>query len=77
MKREEFFNLIISRCALEEKENITIETPTKTADWDSLDVITLLSLFKQYCNKIISIERLEKCTSFSDILDLASDKYEE
>ncbi len=76
MRREDFFNLIITRCALEDKESITPETQTKITQWDSLDVITLLSLFKQYCNMTVSIDTLEQCNSFNDILDLAGNKYE-
>ena len=77
MKREEFFNAITSSCDFDEMEDITPESPTRISDWDSLDVITLLSLFKQKFGMTVSVQDLQKCNSFSDILDFASEKYEE
>ena len=76
MKRIDFFNKIKSKCEFEDMGDVQPDTDTDTSDWDSLDVITLLSLFKQELGMTVSVNDLEDCKSFNDILDLASDKYE-
>ncbi|MCR5260452.1 MAG: acyl carrier protein [Candidatus Gastranaerophilales bacterium] len=77
MKREDFFNLITSKCDLEDMGDVTPDTSTQISDWDSLDVITLLSLFKQEFKMTVNVNDLQNCSSFNDILDFAGDKYDE
>lgn len=74
MKREEFFDLILSKCDMEDISNP--QDSINFDDIDSLDVITILSLFKQNFDISVKVEQLQNCSSMDDILDLAGNKYE-
>lgn len=77
MKRNDFLNLLIQECDLDCAEVITEETVLRELeDWDSLSLITVLSLIKVKFDINITIMELKGCNTFKDILDLAVDEYE-
>ena len=73
MNKTDFLNLIISKCNIDEDitENTLLED---CEDWDSLAIITTLSLFKANFGKAPNVEKMQNCKTFKDILDLTDEK---
>lgn len=76
MKREEFLNLIINKCDIEETGINESTVLGDLEEWDSLSFITLLALFKNNFGFSPDINALKECKTFGEILDFAGDKYE-
>jgi acyl carrier protein len=43
-------------------------------EWDSLASISMISLYDQLFEFLITFDKLEKCKTFSDLVELVSDK---
>lgn len=75
MKREDFFKTILLRCDLDNdiEEGEELES---LEDWDSLALITMISVFKKEFGFTPNLEILKTCKTFSDVLNIAEGKYE-
>lgn len=77
MTRIDFYKQIIDKCNFEEEE-ITEDTLLDSMDdWDSLNFLTIISLFKINFDFTPNINQMRDCKSLKDILDLANGKYED
>lgn len=45
-------------------------------EWDSLAYISIISLYDQLFNKVITTYEIEKCVSIDDVINLVSDQLE-
>jgi len=75
MKRKDFYKTILLKCELDEDIEETVELES-LEDWDSLALITMISVFKKEFGFTPNLEILKSCKTFSDVLNLAEDKYE-
>ena len=78
MNRKEFFELLLNECDIEDKKSVNEDTNLEDLEeWDSLSMITIMSIFKTRINRSLTIVDIRNCETFKDILDLAGDYYEE
>lgn len=75
MKRNEFFELLLVECDIESHidENTNL---TDIEEWDSLSMITILSIFKAKFDLALNINDIRNCKNFKEILDMGADCYE-
>lgn len=75
MKRNDFFELLLMECDIESPvdENTNL---TDIEEWDSLSMITILSLFKAKFNLTLNINDIKNCKNFKEILNMGADYYE-
>lgn len=45
-------------------------------EWDSLAIISVISLYDKNFSKVITIEKINKCETIKDLINLVSDKIE-
>lgn len=43
-------------------------------EWDSLAIISVISLYDKNFSKVITIEKINKCETIRDLINLVSDK---
>ena len=78
MNRKEFFDLLLNECDVEEKKSVDEDTILEDLEeWDSLSMITIMSIFKTRINRPLTIVDIRNCETFKDVLDLAEGYYEE
>ena len=75
MTRKDFFGMLLLECDIEGEvnENTVCE---ELEEWDSLSMITIISIFKTKFNHTLTIVDVRGCNTFKDILDIAENYYE-
>lgn len=76
MTRSEFLNEIIKKCEFDGSvvnENTELDS---MEDWDSLNFLAIISLFKITFDFTPNIEQMRNCKTMGEILDIAESKYE-
>lgn len=75
MKREDFFKEMIS--TFENNKNIKEQDKLMDIeDWDSLNVLNVLSLFNKHFNITVNLDKMSECQTLKDILDLGNEYFE-
>ena len=65
----EFLSKLAEALEMEE-ENISLDSELTQLNWDSLAIISVISIADQCFDVVISIEKLSECETLNDILNL-------
>lgn len=61
--------------ALQRDEEISLEMKLEDIDeWDSLANISMISLYDQLFEVVVTADKLKECQTVNDLVDLVSDK---
>lgn len=75
MKQEELLEEI--KEALQRDEEISLDMSLEDIEeWDSLAVISMISLYDQLFSIVITNDQLSDCNTVQDLINLVSDKVE-
>ena len=72
-KIQEFISKLAEALEIEEGK-ISTESELSQLDWDSLAVISAISIADQCFGVVISIEKLSDCKTLNDIINLTYEK---
>ena len=74
MTRSDFLLLIKKECDFAELSEV--EILDENDDWDSLNFIKIISLFKSVLNFMPDVQRMRACATMAEILDLGEGHYD-
>ena len=69
-KIKEFISELAEALEIEE-ENISLNSKLSDLNWDSLAIISAISIADKCFGVVISIEKLAACKTINDIIDIA------
>ena len=69
-KIKEFISELADALEIEE-ENISVNSKLSELNWDSLAIISAISIADKCFGVVISIEKLAECKTINDIIDIA------
>tara|TARA_B100000886_G_C20378206_1_gene472726 strand:+ start:415 stop:651 length:237 start_codon:yes stop_codon:yes gene_type:complete len=69
-KIKEFISELADALEIEE-ENISVNSKLSELNWDSLAIISAISIADKCFDVVISIEKLAECKTINDIINIA------
>lgn len=76
MTKNELLEEIKETLQREEELNVDMEL-SDIEEWDSLANISIISLFDQLFEKVVTTYQLNECSTLNDVINLVSEKIEQ